>query len=67
MVKGLVVMDTKKDLYTVEFVEPYSGVVYFREIVAADIVDAKRQITTMHPDVIIRAVSQVKVDSQVES
>jgi hypothetical protein len=60
-------MDTKQDLYTVEFVEPYSGVVYFREIGAADIVDAKQQIITLHPDVIIRAVSQVKVDSQVES
>jgi GNAT superfamily N-acetyltransferase len=41
-------------------VRGYSGVVHFREISAADIVDAKQQISTMHPDVIIRAVSRVK-------
>jgi hypothetical protein len=56
-------MDTKQDLYTVEFVQPYSGVVYFHEIGAADIVDAKQQISRMHPDAIIRAVSRVTESS----
>jgi hypothetical protein len=56
-------MDIEQDLYTVEFVEPYTGVVHFREIGAADIVDAKQQILTMHPDAIIRAVSMVKQET----
>jgi hypothetical protein len=52
-------METELELYTVEYVEPYSRVVYFREVKAADFVDAKQQISTIHPDVIIRAVSRV--------
>ncbi|QYR21301.1 hypothetical protein KZ483_27075 [Paenibacillus sp. sptzw28] len=50
-------MVTKQDRYTVEYVFPFNNVVFYRDITANGIEDAKVQIQAAHPDVIIRAVT----------
>jgi hypothetical protein len=52
-------MDIDQQLYTVEFNDPFCNVVYYREILAADIGAAKNQIMNSYPDAIIRAVTLV--------
>lgn len=45
-------------LYTVEY-EDYCGVVYYRNVKAADFSEAKMIVRQSHPDAVIRAVTQV--------
>jgi hypothetical protein len=54
-------MDIDQQLYTVEFIDPFCSVVYYREILATDIGAAKNQIMNRHPDAIIRAVTLVQL------
>jgi hypothetical protein len=51
-------------LYTVEFIQPFSSVIYYREILALDIGAAKNQILNRHPDAIIRAVTLLHRNEQ---
>ncbi|MBB3114598.1 hypothetical protein FHS18_006720 [Paenibacillus phyllosphaerae] len=51
-------MEIKQEVFTVEYAEPHAEVVYYREIQAIGIEDAKLQILLLHPGANIRAVTR---------
>ncbi|GGF96460.1 hypothetical protein GCM10010912_46620 [Paenibacillus albidus] len=55
-------MDNKELEYTVEYQDSY-GVIYFENIKASDLSDAKMQIRQRFPDVSIRAVTVIPHDN----
>ncbi len=50
--------DNEQTEYTVEYQDRY-GVVYYRNVQATDIAEAKARIQQMLPDVTIRAVTSI--------
>ena len=50
-------MENEQTEYTVEYQDRY-GVVYYRNVKAEDIAEAKAMIQLIQPDVIIRAVTR---------
>lgn len=51
-------MEIEQAEYRVEYQDPY-GVTYYRNVKATDFAEAKEIIRQRHPDVVIRAVTEV--------
>jgi hypothetical protein len=56
-------MVTKQNRYTVEYAFPFNNVIFYRDIAANGIEDAKLQIQAVNSDVIIRAVTLREEDT----
>ncbi|MED4730762.1 hypothetical protein P9597_21995 [Aneurinibacillus migulanus] len=55
-------MDKRIQMYTVEYECPVYGVVYYQNVPACDLEEARWHIHSAQPDAIIRAVSLLPVD-----
>jgi hypothetical protein len=53
--------------YTVEYQCPMYGVLYYQNVMAAGIADAKTAIRRVHPDVIIRAVTLTSIGDEMDT
>ncbi|WP_240422072.1 hypothetical protein [Paenibacillus periandrae] len=59
-------MENEQTEFTVEYQDNY-GVVYYRNVKATDIAEAKVIIRQMQPDVVIRAITLVPNDEYADS